>query len=326
MGSCAKGLRVILACAIATALFCAVAASAWSCKSPLHDQASLDAAANNTEAPGAQAVESSGSPSSDGGAAAEFIPSSSALPSVQDSLEAYSWDDLSAISNAISSCASLDEAFDLAREFRIIDETGSPKDHDGKTIVLADGTTATVVVAGIWSDQLETDEKAGITFCFEQCISVRPMNSSNDNTGGWEQSAMRRWMNSELLLETPSDLACHIAPVRKATPDVNETENLSSSTTTIDRLWLPSFDELTYQPAQYQLYAGAGIAATGPNDALVKKSGGSDGTNGTPCSWWCRTPAMTHVDGFYHISPDGHIVRVGPADIARGVAPFFCLD
>lgn len=246
---------------------------------------------------------------------------STQLPPAKNQLDEYTWEELASISKAIGACESVDEAHAIAIEYGIVDSSCSRANQSGKDVTLEDGTVGTVLVMGIWLDETESGERTGITFCFDQCLSSRKMNSSNDNTGGWEHCSMRQWMNDELLDQLPTELASHIVPVRKKTPNVNETENFTSFCETIDLLWLPSFDELANPTSPYALLATSAIDANGPNEQLEKR----DAKSGIPCAWWCRTPAMTHIDGFCSITPDGHVMRIGQADIARGVAPCFCL-
>ena len=58
------------------------------------------------------------------------------------------------------------------------------------------GFTATV--------QKVTDE--GALFLFDECVARKAMNESGDNKGGYEESDLKKWMDTVLLMAFPEEL------------------------------------------------------------------------------------------------------------------------
>ena len=126
-----------------------------------------------------------------------------------------------------------------------------------------DGVTSTVEVeiVGKNMDKLETPDEnynggqdtAALTFMLFNLGSQN--HSMNDtpktylgntnyrayNTGGWLMSDMRSWLNEDVYEALPEDLKSLIRPVEK----ISDTGfYYPSLKTTIDKLWLPSDEEL----------------------------------------------------------------------------------
>ncbi len=258
-------------------------------------------------------------------------------PPARDNLNAYSWSELSQISDDISSAASDQEAIAIAEKYNLADKSGNVLNNT-KTLTLKDGSTASVQIAGFRHDaKSDGSGKAGITFTFANAIATHNMNSTDTNSGGWEKSSMRDWMNTSLLANLPDDLSNKIVRVKKSTNNVGETSSVSSVTTTDDSLWLFSFSELvkaddisfSYSGSlgnlykaegdQYQLFKQQEIYYNGDNDALVRAYRGSD------TDWWLRYPYPNSDDEFGCVDSYGEPNYVEDASSTLGVVPGFCL-
>lgn len=125
--------------------------------------------------------------------------SSSAEPVSTKSVDDYSWEELSEISEEISKEATEEDAIEVAKKYNLVNSDGELDGTQTKTVQLTDGTTATVQIAGFLHDDKADGGKAGVTFIFKDCIGEHDMNSSNTNAGGWEASQMRSYLNSDAL-------------------------------------------------------------------------------------------------------------------------------
>ena len=57
-------------------------------------------------------------------------------------------------------------------------------------------------------------EDGSALFIFDECITDRPMNNKNTNEGGFNQSDLRKWMNTELLRAFPAKIRARMMDVR----------------------------------------------------------------------------------------------------------------
>lgn len=71
--------------------------------------------------------------------------------------------------------------------------------------------------------------------CMEK---MRAMNDYATNKGGWKDSAMRKWLNEDVLPRLPKELQAMVVP-RTIRQKINGEE-----VQTQDKLWLPSFTEM----------------------------------------------------------------------------------
>ena len=266
---------------------------------------------------------------------------------VKDSMDKYSWDELSAIASEISTADSDEAALQIATDYHLIDSSGK-LDGTTKSVALSDGTTAHVAIAGFRADDASDGSKAGITFVFTDAPVVHAMDESASNDGGWEKSEMRSWLNGEFAGMLPSDMKSAIKAVDKKTNSSAYTTPGAVSSTS-DKLWLLSFAEIAGTPSpnsliggsgipaetygmegkQYQLFSDKGVSAGEPNDVLVRTFTGAEGNglamSGSACPWWLRSLSMTWTSGFAACSNEGDPQSAWVADHEIGVAPGFCL-
>lgn len=270
----------------------------------------------------------------------------------QKTLATYTWEELSGISAEMGSSGSLEAAREIARRAGLVSSDGALT-SDVRDVTLSDGTVIKVQLVGIYHDQRSDGSGiAGLTFATVGAVASRPMNDADTNVGGWEASALRRWLDNDEFALLPSDLSSVVIPVAKSTNNVGTTENVSAVTTTSDRLWLFSAAEVCgtidwyeheygthfgsvaaeldavadQEGEQYELFSAAGITArsAGNSSILAKKFAGS------PVAWWYRTPFAFAYSGsdeafFYDALASGYPYGQSRPTDKLGVVFGFCV-
>lgn len=258
---------------------------------------------------------------------------------VRATVNDYSWEELSKISAQISACSSREEALEVAKSYNLTNPDGTLDGTQVKQVELTDGTTAEVQILGFYhDDKSDGSGKTGISFIFKDAIAQHVMNSNGTTEGGWANSEMRAWMNSELIALLPDDLRSQIAAVDKLTNSVGFTGDQNSVTASSDSLWLLSqieiegpsdgsnsayFGALDCEGEQYQLYANCGAARNVPLPTLQKTLAPAPGISAVP--WWQRSSAADVAANFYYTSEGGEAFCGGAASNAFGVVPGFCI-
>ena len=140
------------------------------------------------------------------------------------------------------------------------------------------------------------------------------MNSSNTNSGGWKNSAMR-------TTHLPAILALMPTEVQNGIREVSKKASVGGASSTIetvsDKLFLLSeveiFGSTSYSAAgegtQYDYYKAG--------NSKVKKR------NGSAAIWWGRSPNAGYSTRFCYVDSNGSAGLSG-ASTARGVAFGFC--
>ena len=103
---------------------------------------------------------------------------------VKDSTEAYTWDELSRISDEIGKASDESAAVEIAKKYNLTTKDGKLDGTQTKSVTLTDGTRTAVQIAGFAHDEKTDGGKAGITFIFKDCIGEGKINPSNTNAGG----------------------------------------------------------------------------------------------------------------------------------------------
>lgn len=294
--------------------------------------------------------------SSAGSSSAESSSSNATEPAPIKTVDDYSWEELSEISAEISNETTEEGAIEIAKKYNLVNSDGKLDGSQTKEIQLSDGSIATVQIAGFLHDDKTGGGKAGITFIFQDVIARHDMNPTmpydpingsigaevyeNDNSGGWERSAMRSWLSIDGLSLLPEDLADRIVVIDKKTNNVGKSESVASVTTTSDKLWLYSacelagksrphsyssnyakrdtFDEIiNAEGVQYKLFRDCDVNANASNEILTKNYDGS------PLYWWTRSADPETGGDFYECN--GHVFGSGNASDSDGVVPGFCI-
>ena len=159
--------------------------------------------------------------------------------------------------------------------------------------------------------------KAAISVQLKNCLNTKGyMNSSNTNSGGWEESARRKWCNDIFYNAIPSILRNGIKQVIKKNYKVYNSNNI---TTTSDYCFLLSeteiFGEKKYsidstEGTQYEYYK------TSSN--RIKQVSGSN------YYWWERSSSGSNSSGFCRVDADGS-AGFNNASSTRGLAPCLCI-
>lgn len=172
----------------------------------------------------------------------------------------------------------------------------------GKSVSIENYSSHTFSVIGVG-----TDAGSGFTFCCDDIVANRSMNSSGTTIGGWESSGMRSWLSGTLLKALPTDLQAAIKAVTK-----KNTANYGSATTS-DKLWLPSFTEVGLDSGTTE---GSKYPAFTDNNSRIRKNNGSAG------SWWLRSVASS---GYFRGVDSGGSLSYSVASYGGGVVPCFCI-
>lgn len=247
-------------------------------------------------------------------------------PQVKSCLNDYSWEEIVQISKLISK----NGAIGIAKKYHLCTADGKLDGTQTKDVTLSDGTQTKVMIMGFnHDDKSDGSGKAGITFIFADDIAKKNMFERADLDNlfqkiqddgsasiSWENASLRSWLSDSFSNELPSDLREQIVSVDKADAvmpwvsytidsyygggigaELNDDPDLMTTTTTSDKLWVPSFVELaplsdylmsnwTYllqEGSQYQLFNDAGVTADTPNRIL----GTYDSQDGG--GWWLRS-------------------------------------
>ena len=185
---------------------------------------------------------------------------------------------------------------------------------NSKTMTI-NGASYQVDIIGKNHDTYTTGGKAPLTFQLHDCYAdMKAMNSSNTNSGGWKNSAMR-------ATHLPAILALMPTEVQNGIREVSKKASVGGASSTIetvsDKLFLLSeveiFGSTSYSAAgegtQYDYYKAG--------NSKVKKR------NGSAASWWERSPYASNSTGFCLVSSDGSASGLA-ARYAFGVAFGFC--
>jgi len=196
---------------------------------------------------------------------------------IRDSLNDTDWDD-------IDICGRLG----MAQQFFKVGDT--------KTVNIG-GTNYEVQIIGFNHDDKVSGGKAAYTFQLVDCLNATDqMNSSNDNSGGWNGSAMRSRM-STYKSQLPAALRNVIKTVKKKSGTGGG--SFSGTQTTNDDLFLLAeieiFGSASYSVAgegrQYDWYKAG--------NSRIKK------TNGHADYWWERSPVPGNTNYFCRVNSSG---------------------
>lgn len=156
---------------------------------------------------------------------------------------------------------------------------------------------------------------APLTFQMHDCYDeTKQMNSSNTNSGGWQNSAMRSTHLPAILALMPAEVQAAIREVQKKSSAGGQS---SSIQTTNDKLFLLSeieiFGSTTFSFAgegtQYDYYKAG-------NSKVKNRSGSAN-------RWWERSPYSSNSTSFCRVNSNGS-ANTYTASSSFGVAFGFC--
>lgn len=246
------------------------------------------------------------------------------------SVEDYTWEELSAIAKAIASADSDDDGLKIAASYNLCDSKGKLDGTQFKEVKLTNGTTLYMRIAGFRQDDLADGGRAGITFIAANSAGTKRIMEYEGSNSDWENSALREWMNKDLLAKFPDEVTDVIQDAEKAT-NASYSTGKSQGTTT-DTLWIPSVTELygtiptgysrksTYTPEgeQYALFADQNVTWGAANEAL-------EITGTTDKYWWTRTPDSESAEHNICVSTAGSDYSTHVLTTDHSVVVGFCL-
>lgn len=165
-----------------------------------------------------------------------------------------------------------------------------------KTMTI-NGTAYAIDIIGKNHDAYVSGGKAPLTFQLHDCYGEEyAMNSSNTNSGGWTNCAMRQTHLPAILAKMPTEVQNGIREVNKLTSAGNQSTIIN---TMADKLFLLSeieiFGRVTYsvsgEGTQYDYYKAG--------NSTVKKY------NGRAQTWWARSPYGGDPVEFCYAGIDG---------------------
>ena len=177
------------------------------------------------------------------------------------------------------------------------------------------GTSYRIDIIGKNHDTYAAGGTAPLTFQMHDCYDeTKQMNSSNTNSGGWTNCAMRSTHLPAILALMPAEVQAAIKEVQKKTSAGNQS---SSIQTTNDKLFLLSEIEIFGRTPYSFAGEGTQYAYYQAGNSKVKNLSGS------AYHWWERSPISSNSSFFCYVYSNGTVGAVG-ARTSRGVAFGFC--
>ena len=190
------------------------------------------------------------------------------------------------------------------------------------------GTFNETVTLQIWDfnhfDKSDGSGKAGIVFGMKNLMKntqVLTPNSSS-NSGGWNDTTMKKTTMGQILSSMPSNLQNYIKEVNTYANQGGASSSSSIGKLSKDKVFLPGCTEVGFS-FTYQSGSESGQKQfpifTDDNSRIKKKNNGS----GDAYYWWTRSPYYYNSDIFVLVSSDGSNDQNYPSS-SHGVC--FCFN
>ena len=151
------------------------------------------------------------------------------------------------------------------------------------------------------------------------------MNTTNTNSGGWNNSYMRKTICPAFKNVLPAALKNAIKSVTKYTDNTGNSSAASAVTATTDEIFLL---------AEYEVFGT--ISRGNSNESSKQKqydyySAGNSkikynhSATSTAVTWWLRSPRASSSTAFVRVFTDGTVDGYGGAYTSSGFAPGFCV-
>ena len=266
----------------------------------------------------------------------------SLLPTKSKPLNDYTWDEISEISSS-GEAASMFKVGDC-KEIVLNGTVGGLTFENYHTYAYIIGINHNAAAEGnnlIHFQLAMTELEGGQSICFVDSNYNEPgsttgfrMNTSNTNSGGWEDSYMRKnilgqrivgIVSNNLITALPNDLIDVLKTVTKYTDNTgNRSTSSSAVTATTDYIFLLSeyevFGECNYtnsneasRQQQYAYYSAG-------NSTIKYRHTSTSST----AIWWLRSPFVANSRGFVDAQTSVSL-GYGTANFSYGVAPCFCV-
>lgn len=185
---------------------------------------------------------------------------------------------------------------------------------NSKTMTI-NGTSYQVDIIGKNHDTYTNGGKAPLTFQLHDCYGeTKNMNSSNTNSGGWKNSAMR-------TTRLPAILALMPTEVQNGIREVSKKASVGGASSTIETV-----SDKLFLLSEVEIFGSTSYSAAGEGTQYdYYKAGNSKvkNRNGSADLWWGRSPRASNSTGFCLVGSNGR-ADVGGASGAYGVAFGFC--
>ena len=170
---------------------------------------------------------------------------------------------------------------------------------DEKNLILTTGEVVPVVIGDFYHNTITgTSTKAPIAFTFKNCLKTKyPMNSSNTNSGGWNNSAMRNTRMPAILNTFPAELTADGA-IKYVDVLASAGSQSTSLVTSSDRLRLHSIAELGLSYSH---------AASGEGTRYAYYTSGNrvKTVGGAASIYWTRSPNTGYRSAFCSVNASG---------------------
>ena len=192
------------------------------------------------------------------------------------------------------------------------------------------GTFNETVTLQIWDfkhfDKSDGSGKAGIVFGMKHLMkNYQQMNSSNTNSGGWNDTAMKKTVMQNILKSIPSNLRSYIKEVNTYASKGGNSSSSSEGLLSKDKVFIPGFTEIfdlsvwisqsktESNQKQFPIF-------TDNNSRIKKMSNGS----GDAYIWWTRSPYYYNTYTFCLVDSVGSYYS-NSASYGIGVCFCFCV-
>ena len=185
---------------------------------------------------------------------------------------------------------------------------------DSKTMTI-DGVDYQFDIVGKNHDTYTAGGIAPLTFGLHDCYGTKyPMNSSNTNSTGWDDSKMRTETLPAILAKMPVNIQNGIRAVNKLTATSGSSSTIKTAS---DKLF--TFSEMEVYGSNTYSYAGEGKQYDyyKAGNSTVKKVGD------TASQWWLRSPNMNISGRFCAVNAAGSVTNSDASNL-RGVCFGFC--
>lgn len=185
---------------------------------------------------------------------------------------------------------------------------------NSKTMTI-NGTSYQVDIIGKNHDTYASGGKAPLTFQLHDCYGeTKNMNSSNTNSGGWKNSAMR-------TTHLPAILALMPTEVQNGIREVSKKASVGGASSTIETV-----SDKLFLLSEVEIFGSTSYSAAGEGTQYdYYKAGNSKvkNRNGSAAGWWERSPHASTSAIFCLVISNGN-AYLNDASAANGVAFGFC--
>lgn len=189
---------------------------------------------------------------------------------------------------------------------------------DTKSVTLTTNEVIELQIAGFNHDTYSDGVTAPVTLVMKDCLSsIEPMNSANNNAGGYPASAMKTYVETNIYNKLPSDLKAIVSPVKKRCytlyPDASSLSEANYN------VWLLAEAEV-FDSVSHTIGNGEGTKYPifTDNTSRVKK------VNTVVRLWWLRSCTKSSGRSFVLVYDDGNVSYANATDYC-GVAVGLCV-